>query len=88
MAGNEEMYLNSSTMREFRRVLEEDRVQRKMSKLAYGQFLKYGAQPNFNKITNGKSLPGLRAFIEIVEDTLGYEIHLTKKVPSNNSPTE
>ncbi len=61
MAVGDEKYLNSSLIAGFRKIIEDDRIEKKMNKTSYGKTLQYIAQPGFCNITNGRSLPGLRA---------------------------
>lgn len=79
MAEGDEKYLDSATMREFRRVLRNGKVSSGMNTTQYGKKLKYLSQPIFNNIINARALPGLRAFIDIVEDELGCVIYIRKK---------
>lgn len=78
---DDEKYLNSSLITGFRQIMQDDMQEKKVSKSKYGYDLLYDNQPYFNKIINGKALPGMRALIEIT-DQLGYDIIFKKREES------
>lgn len=79
MAEGDEEFLESPTMREFRRVLRDGKVASGMNTTQYGKKLKYLSQPIFNNIINGRAMPGIRAFIDIVENHLDCIVYIRKK---------
>lgn len=88
MGQNDDEVLNSSMLSEFRRVMLEDMKNKKMSKQAYGKAMRYLAQPGFNRIINGKSVPSIRAVVDISENILGYEWRLVKKEDGSQDQNE